>query len=172
MFVREKQRISYTCLTNYFPIILPRMQLCYGTFFPHILQYFFLYSTSLCFSFSKRFLYCSRPYCCLLLFSFLKRPGCLSRVFHEAFTLVCFIVFIWWIFRHFYLNIFWIIQYFFFQRLYRYLVILLLTDRGSTFSMFSDVFKMFTNDKQRSMLFNIKLPWNDSFSYPITLRNH
>ena len=69
-----------------------------------------------------------------------------------------------------------------------------MTDKGSTFSMFSDVFKMFTNDKQRMglvndvtsvfsirqvrisllflMLFNIKLPSNDSFSYPITLSNH
>ena len=36
--------------------------------FSHTLQYCFLYSTSLCFSSSERFLYRSQPYSCFLFF--------------------------------------------------------------------------------------------------------
>ena len=42
----------------------------YNKVFFLILQYFFLYSTSLCFSFSESFLDCSWPYCPFFSFSF------------------------------------------------------------------------------------------------------
>ena len=71
------------------------------SFFFHFIISFFLYSASLCFSPSGRFLYCSPLYCRFFSFSFLERLWYLLQAFWVIFIIL--ITFSWWIFRQFYI---------------------------------------------------------------------
>ena len=74
----------------------------YNKVFFLILWYFFLYSTSFCFSSKSRSLYRSTPYCLFFSFFFsLEILWYLSQAFLESFFTVL-IVLSWRIFRHLY----------------------------------------------------------------------
>ena len=54
-------------------------------------KYVLLYWTSLCFSPSERFLFCSEPYCCFLFFYSLESSWYLPRAFSESLLLLLYV---------------------------------------------------------------------------------